>query len=147
MIDPSRRSVLRGSLAVAASAGWRGPISPTRRRRPQRHGGPRASPEEDVAFRKLVADYEKASGNTIDYSIVPFAPLRQKEISAITSGAVPELMEDADFAFTPLNAWQDKLVDVSDIVETQKSQYIDTALHARLLYNNAPRSAAIMASR
>jgi multiple sugar transport system substrate-binding protein len=27
--------------------------------------------EEDVSFRKIVADYEKASGNTIDYSIHP----------------------------------------------------------------------------
>jgi hypothetical protein len=27
--------------------------------------------EEDVSFKKIVADYEKNSGNTIDYSIVP----------------------------------------------------------------------------
>jgi hypothetical protein len=33
---------------------------------------------EDVALRKLVADYEKASGNTIDLSIVPFVALSQK---------------------------------------------------------------------
>ena len=30
--------------------------------------------EEDISLRKIVADYEKASGNTIDLSIVPFAP-------------------------------------------------------------------------
>jgi len=34
--------------------------------------------EEDVAFKQMVADYEKASGNTIEHSIVPFAPMRQK---------------------------------------------------------------------
>lgn len=87
----------------------------------------------------MVADYEKASGNTIDFSIVPFAPLRQKEISAVTSGAVPDIMEVADFEFMPLNAWQDNLVDVTDIVETQKPQYIDTALHASYCYNNATK--------
>ena len=27
--------------------------------------------EEDVSFKKIVADYEKTSGNTIDYSILP----------------------------------------------------------------------------
>jgi len=55
---------------------------------------------EDVALRKLVADYEKASGNTIDLSIVPFVALRPKEVAAITSGVVPDLMEDQDFSFT-----------------------------------------------
>ena len=50
-------------------------------------------PEEDAAFRKLAADYQKASGNKLDYSIVPFTPLRQKEVSAVTSGIVPDIME------------------------------------------------------
>ena len=49
--------------------------------------------EEDMALRKIVADYEKASGNTIELSIVPFAPLRQKIISAMTSGAVPDVID------------------------------------------------------
>ena len=46
--------------------------------------------EEDIAFKKIVEDYEKASGNTIDYTIVPYAPLRQKIVSAVTSGVVPD---------------------------------------------------------
>ena len=45
--------------------------------------------EEDIAFKQMVADYEKASGNTIEYSIVPFAAMRQKEVAAVTSGVVP----------------------------------------------------------
>jgi multiple sugar transport system substrate-binding protein len=94
---------------------------------------------EDVALRKLVADYEKASGNTIDLSIVPFVALRQKEVAAITSGVVPELMEDADFSFTLLNAWDDKLLDVSDIIETQKSQYSEIVLLGRRIYNNVTK--------
>ena len=47
--------------------------------------------EEDIAFKKIVEDYEKASGNTIDYTIMPYAPLRQKIISAVTSGVVPDI--------------------------------------------------------
>jgi multiple sugar transport system substrate-binding protein len=50
---------------------------------------------EDTSFKKLAADYEKASGNKLDYSIIPFAPLRQKAVSAVTSGAVPDVMEVA----------------------------------------------------
>src|SRR5437763_2724619 len=48
-------------------------------------------PEEDVAFKKIVADYEKASGNKIELSIIPFAPGRQKIVAAVTSGVVPDL--------------------------------------------------------
>ena len=110
MINPSRRSVLRGSLAVAAGATLARPhIAKAAATTATVWWTQGFAPEEDVAFRKMIADYEKASGNTIDYSIVPFAPLRQKEISAITSGAVPDIMEFADFQFMPLSAWQDKL--------------------------------------
>ena len=76
-------------------------------------------PDEDTAFQKLCEDYMKASGNKLDYSIIPFAPLRQKEVSAITSGVVPDLMEDADLEFATLNAWQDTLLDVSDEPKSQ----------------------------
>jgi multiple sugar transport system substrate-binding protein len=101
--------------------------------------------EEDVAFKKVLADFEKASGNKIEASIIPFAPLRQKAISAITSGVVPDIIELADFSFLPLNAWADKLVDVSDIVEPVKSQYIDTALRATYTYNNVTKKRAFYA--
>jgi multiple sugar transport system substrate-binding protein len=101
--------------------------------------------EEDVAIKKIVADYEKASGNKIEDSIIPFAPLRQKAVSAITAGVVPDVMELADFSFLPLNAWADKLVDVSDIVEPLKSQYIDTALRATYSYNNITKKRAYYA--
>jgi multiple sugar transport system substrate-binding protein len=96
-------------------------------------------PSEDVALKKLAADYEKQSGNTIDLSIIPFVALRQKEIAAVTSGEVPDVMEDADNYFTPLNAWQDKLVDVSDIIETQKAQYSEVVLAGRQIYNGVTK--------
>ena len=34
----------------------------------------------------------KASGNKLDYSIMPFMALNQKTISALTSGDVPDLV-------------------------------------------------------
>jgi multiple sugar transport system substrate-binding protein len=94
---------------------------------------------EDESFRKLAADYEKASGNKLDFSIVPFAPLRQKEVSAITSGVVPDVMEVADYFFAALQTWDDRLLDVSDVVETQKPKYLPVALAAMNNYNNATK--------
>ena len=73
----------------------------------------------------MVADYEKQSGNTIDASIIPFAPLMQKIVSSLTSGDVPDVMEHntADATVIPQNAWRDKLVDLSDLVQPLKSQF------------------------
>jgi len=136
----SRRSVLRGSASlVAAGALARPYIANAAATTATAWFAQGFIQSEDVALRKLVADYEKASGNTIDLSIVPFVALRQKETAAITSGVVPDLMEDADFSFTPLNAWDDKLLDVSDIIETQKSQFSEIVLLGRHLYNSAKK--------
>src|SRR5262252_6225817 len=97
------------------------------------------APEEDVAIKKIFADYEKASGNTIDYSIIPYAPERQKIVSAMTSGVVPDLFQNNPFEIVALYAWDDKLVDVSDVVETQKSRYNETALLTAYCYNSAEK--------
>jgi len=133
----TRRTVLRRSLGLAAAGALARPhVANAAATTAEVWWTQGFAQEEDVAFKKLVADYEKASGNKIEDSIIPFAPLRQKEVSAITSGVVPDVMEYGDFSFLPLNAWADKLVDVSDIVEPQKSQYIDTALRATHCYNN-----------
>src|SRR5882672_3593105 len=131
----TRRSVLRGSMGLAAALA-RPHVANAAAMTAEVWWVQGFAQEEDVAFKKLIADYEKASGNSIDYSIIPFAPMRQKAISAITSGVVPDILELADFQFLPLNAWADKLVDVSDIVEPIKSQYIDNALRGTYTYNN-----------
>jgi multiple sugar transport system substrate-binding protein len=95
--------------------------------------------EEDVAFQKIVADYEKASGNTIDYSIIPYAPEREKIISAVTSGDVPDLFQNNPNEIIALFAWNDKLVDVSDVVDTQKEEYTNTALLSGYCYNSVEK--------
>jgi len=142
----TRRSLLRGSLGLAGAGVLARPhVANAAATTIEVWWQQGFAQEEDVAFKKLVADYEKASGNKIEDSIVPFAPLRQKMVSAITSGVVPDLMEYADFSFLPLNAWDDKLVDVSDIVEPLKSQYIDTALRATYTYNNVTKKRAYYA--
>jgi multiple sugar transport system substrate-binding protein len=95
--------------------------------------------EEDAAFKKIVAEYEKASGNKLDYSIIPYAPMRQKIVSAVTSGSVPDLFQSTPTELIALYAWEDKLLDVSDVVETQKEEYTETALLSGYCYNNATK--------
>jgi multiple sugar transport system substrate-binding protein len=99
-------------------------------------------PEEDASFRSMIADYEKTSGNRIEYSLVPFAPLMQKIISALTSGDVPDLLSHDTAAATviPQNAWHDRLIDLTDVVETQKSQYHPTVALASQYYNNVTKT-------
>jgi multiple sugar transport system substrate-binding protein len=95
--------------------------------------------EEDTAFKQMVADYQKASGNQIDYSIVPFAAQRQKEIAAITSGVVPDVINLGDYFFGVLSAWKDQLVDLADVIETQKSRFTPASLGYGYAYNNVAK--------
>jgi multiple sugar transport system substrate-binding protein len=97
-------------------------------------------PQEDDAFRKTAADYEKASGNKLDYSIMPFTALNQKTISALTSGEVPDLIfHDAPATILPQNAWDDKLADVSDVVAAYQPVLSEAAIACSTYYNNATK--------
>src|SRR5436189_2027593 len=92
--------------------------------------------DEDIAINKAVADYEKASGNKIDLSIVPFAPGRQKIVAAMQTGVVPDVFTNNPIEIGALYAWDGKLVDVSDVVATQREEFTETALANNYLYNN-----------
>ena len=141
MNSMSRRSVINGSIGFIAMA----PLA-----RPHIANAAASTavvwqvqgfvPEEDAAFRKTVADYEKASGNKIDLSVMPFQALNQKAISAITGGDVPDLIfHDAPATILPQNAWNDKLVDVSDVVDTYRSRLSETALLNSTFYNGTTK--------
>ena len=140
----SRRSVIRASLSLTAT----GVLA-----RPHIANAAASTavvwqiqgfvPQEDEAFRATVAAYEKASGNKINYSIMPFTALNQKVISALTSGDVPDLVfHDAPATILPQSAWDDKLVDVSDVVEPQRAQLSQTAILASSFYNSVTKKRA-----
>src|SRR5205807_1138762 len=123
MITLTRRSALHSSAALAAATLVRPYIANAAATTATVWWTQGFAPEEDISFKKIVADYEKASGNTIDYSIVPYAPLRQKIVSAVTSGVVPDLFPNQPTEVIALYAWNDKLTDVSDVVATQREEY------------------------
>jgi multiple sugar transport system substrate-binding protein len=140
MANLTRRSVLRSSLGLAAAGVLTRPyIANAQAKTAEVWFAQGFAKEEDVSLKKLVADYEKASGNKIDLSIVPFAPLRQKEVAAVQTGVVPDVMEAADLEFPALQSWDDKLVDVSDIVETQKKDFVPIAVDSCFLYNGVTK--------
>jgi multiple sugar transport system substrate-binding protein len=136
----SRRSVLRSSLALATAGTFARPyVANAAATTAEVWWAQGFVPEEDVGFKKVVADYEKASGNTIELSIIPFAPLRQKIVSAVTSGVVPDVLYATPGEITALYAWDDKLVDVSDVIESQKEEFTETALLSAYCYNNVTK--------
>lgn len=137
MATISRRSVFSGSLGLAVSGLPRPRIANAAATTATAWWTQGFVPEEDAAFKELVADYEKASGNKIDYSIMPFMALGQKTVAALTSGEVPDVISYDNAPMAPQNAWDDRLIDVSDVMETQKSQFSQTALLASHFYNTA----------
>jgi multiple sugar transport system substrate-binding protein len=136
----TRRSVLRSSAAVAAMGAFGRPfVAKAEAKTAECWWIQGFAQEEDVAFKKIVEDYQKASGNTIDYTISPYAAMREKTVSAITAGLVPDLIQNSPVEMNAVWAWSDKLVDVSDVVETQKANLAPSALQSAMSYNSATK--------
>jgi multiple sugar transport system substrate-binding protein len=136
----TRRTVLRGTVAAAAAGALARPhIANAAATTASMWVVQGFIPEEDAAYKAMVADYQKASGNTIDYSIIPFAPMREKMVSAIATGVVPDMMETADFNFLYLNTWKDNLLDVSDVYEEQKANWCQNAQDCSFAYNSVAK--------
>src|SRR5258707_7592852 len=111
MTTPSRRSVLRTSLAAAADGYLVRPYLANAAATTATVWWTQGfAQEEDIAFKKVVADYEKASGNAIELTITPFAPLRQKIVAAVQSGVVPDVFPNNPLELLALFAWDNKLV-------------------------------------
>ena len=72
-----RRSVLRGSMGLVATGTLARPhIANAQAKTAEVWFNRGFVPDEDEALKKVAAEYEKQSGNKIDLSIIPFAPLR-----------------------------------------------------------------------
>ena len=140
MVNISRRTVVRGTLGAITGTLARPYIANAEAKTAvvwQNQGFVR---QEDEACVATVQDYEKTSGNKIELSVMPFMALGQKTISALTSGDVPDLLfYDAPSYILPQIAWDDKLVDVSDVVEPYKAQMTESALLNSTFYNRVTR--------
>jgi len=137
----SRRSVLQASVGIAAGAALSRPyIANAQAKTAVCWINQGFVPEEDAAMVKVCEDYMKASGNKLDYSIMPFMAQNQKTISALTSGDVPDMVfMDAPSSILPQNAWDDKILDVSDVVAEFEPKLSDTAKLGSTFYNKATK--------
>src|SRR3982074_2866752 len=140
MASLTRRSLLRSSAALVAAGTLARPYIANAQAKTAEVWWPQGFvPEEDTAIKKIAADYEKASSNKIDLSITPFAPQRQKIVAAMQTGVVPDVIVNNPAEIVALHAWEDKLVDLTDVVETQKSLLTEAALLNAYCYNNVTK--------
>ncbi|HXA26343.1 MAG TPA: extracellular solute-binding protein, partial [Acetobacteraceae bacterium] len=144
MVNMSRRSVLAGSVGLAAAGALARPyIANAQAKTAVCWLNQGFIPQEDAAIKQVAEDYMKASGNKLDYSVMPFMAMNQKTISALTSGDVPDLVfMDAPSSILPQNAWDDKIEDVSDVVAPYESQLSETAKLGSTFYNKATKQRA-----
>src|SRR5207237_7277306 len=71
----TRRSLIHGSAGLLAAGSLARPfIANAQAKTAEVRWVQGFVQEEDISFKKIVADYEKASGNKIDYIITPLAP-------------------------------------------------------------------------
>ena len=72
MANLTRRSVLRTSLALGAAGAFARPYIANAAATTATVWWTQGSAEqEDISIKKIIAEYEKASGNTIDYTSCP----------------------------------------------------------------------------
>ena len=143
MVGITRRSLIRSSVGLIAAGSLARPyIANAEATTIEVWWVQGFVPEEDDQFKKTVAEYEKSTGNKLNYSIIPFAPMRQKIVSAITSGVVPDLMLATPPEAVPEQAWEGRLEDVTDVVETQKAKMLPIAAASAYCYNNKEKKRA-----
>jgi multiple sugar transport system substrate-binding protein len=93
---------------------------------------------EDQAVKDSIAAWEKESGNKVDLLFLPVGDVTAKIVSAMTTGDVPDLIysDTGQNLIVPQASWNNKLVDLSDVVDTQRANFLPTALDSASFYNN-----------
>ena len=93
---------------------------------------------EDEAIEKVVADWEAKTGNTVKFSFFTNEDIIKKAQSAIEADFVPDIVfgHQNDWVLSPRLAWEDKLANVSDVIEPVADLYSEGALNAVNLQNN-----------
>ena len=96
---------------------------------------------EDQALKDLVAGWEKQTGNTVNLQIINTPDLISKTIAVTQIGDVPDVVHAAggNNFLVPQLSWKGLLVDVSDVAETQKSEFLEAALGSTRYYDNVAK--------
>ena len=133
----SRRQVLGGvGAAVAAGTG----LKPRRARAAGEltvwwtQGFYKAENDAVIAW---MADWEKRNNTKVNLTIMNGPDVITKLIAGMQVGDVPDVVHTVtgDRFLVPRAAWNDQLEDVSDVVESQKTEFLETALNSARLHN------------
>lgn len=98
-------------------------------------------PEETATIRKIVAAWEKQSGKKANLTIYSEKDLNREVKNAIERDNPPDILYSysGDFSLMPRLAWQNKLADVSDVIQPAKDLYEPSALQAVNYDNNVTK--------
>lgn len=99
-------------------------------------------PEEDEAIKQIVAQWEKKSGYPAQILFLnDDENLKTTLLEAVAAEKPPDIVYNygLEFGISPRLAWEDKLADVSDVIEPVKSLYTGTALASVYLNNNVAK--------
>ena len=92
---------------------------------------------ENKAVTDNLAAWEKTTGTKVNLTIMNGPDLITKLIAAMQVGDVPDLVHSVtgDRFLVPRAAWDDQLMDLTDVIDSQKAEYHPTALSGSRFYN------------
>ena len=92
---------------------------------------------ENKAVVDNLAAWEKRTGTKVNLTIMNGPDLITKLIAAMQVNDVPDLVHSVtgDRFLVPRASWDDQLVDVTDVIDSQRSEFHPTALASSRFYN------------
>jgi multiple sugar transport system substrate-binding protein len=94
-------------------------------------------PEEDQALQQTIAEWERQTSIPVELSLLSPDDVLSQAVIALENGNPPDIVfaHRTDYTLEPRWAWEDKLVDVSDVIAPVKNEYSQISLDAAYLYN------------
>lgn len=99
---------------------------------------------ENDAVVAWMADWEKKNNTKVNLTIMNGPDVITKLIAGMQVGDVPDVVHTVtgDRFLVPRAAWNDQLEDVSEVVDSQKAEFTETALVSGRLYNAKQKKAS-----
>jgi multiple sugar transport system substrate-binding protein len=98
-------------------------------------------PEENEVIIRLVADWKKESGYEADLVLLPDRDILHDTQNAVEEGHAPDILfsYEGDTNLIPWLAWNGKLADVSELIQSYQTVYSPVALEAVNYLNNVTK--------
>ena len=98
-------------------------------------------PAETEALSQIVAEWEKKNNTKVEITFYNDGSVNRDAENALDNGNPPDILfsNTAEFALYPKLAWQNKLIDVSDVIEPVRNLFSPIALKA-VAYKNSANS-------